>query len=274
MIIELYRTWSEKIPHSKWLHHTAYLRLAIPSIIPHIDKILWLDCDMVVRKSLKEIFDTNIDHHLALVCQDNIFSYRIKHPHKYKPNGLDFLQWLDSVGLDSSVNYFCSGFLYINAKLWREQNLHQAFEEYVARYFTTITYGDQDILNFVLRDKLKYVSKMWNFIPCIDSDYYPTIPPLEEINILHYAASKPLNPLCTDKFYINEFWKYFFMTPYFIENPAPYIDIIIAQKTNAHNQRIKKLAKNLTCWIPITKWRRGCREKLLMQKDILYALDS
>ncbi|RDU58826.1 glycosyltransferase, partial [Helicobacter sp. MIT 14-3879] len=270
-----YIAWYEKMPLSKWQHHTSCLRLSIPDIIPHnIDRILWLDCDMVVRTNLKEIFDIDMGNALAIVAEDKISDCRRKSSRQINWIGLDFQGYLDSIGLSKDAQLFNAGFLFINVKLWREIDIHRKFDEYVSKYHNALAYSDNDILNYVLQDKVKYISNYWNLIPSLDSDYYPTIPDLRDIHILHYAATKPLNPQCTDKFYLEEFWKYFFLTPYFKENPAEYINTIVEQKINAHNQNIRKLARALTCWIPIRKWRRHYRNKIFMQPDTLYTLHS
>ena len=64
-------------------------------------------------------------------------------------------------------------------------------------------------LNYVLKDKVKFISSKWNFAPYLDKDYYPVLPNIEDIYIIHYASSKPWDSKCIDKFYIEEFWKYF-----------------------------------------------------------------
>jgi len=116
-----------------------------------------------------------------------------------------------------------------------------------------------------LKDKVKYVENKWNLVPHLNKDFYPVLPNIEDICIIHYAGYKPWESGCIDKFYIEEFWKYFCLTPYFQEDIGKYIDIMINQKINALDNKIKrfenKLIDTLAWWIPIRKWRDNFRNK-------------
>ena len=65
--------------------------------------------------------------------------------------------------------------------------------------------------------------------------------------MIHYAsAKKPWLEDIDGCYYVEEFWKYFFLTPWFQENPSKYIDIMISQKINLlrielSNQKLNNL---------------------------------
>ena len=74
--------------------------------------------------------------------------------------------------------------------------------------------------------------------------------------------------------FIDEYWKYFLLTPYFKEEPYKYINTIIYQKIKINeksninipeicslNNKIDKLIDTLAWWIPIRKWRDNFRSK-------------
>ena len=233
--IEKYTSWIN-MNKCKWYTNPAvFFRLSAPKLFSDIDKILYLDCDMIITKSLRELFEIDISNYMAIVVDDIIWNYRRKNPNKFGVNTHDFLL---SIGLDDDTHYFNTGFLFINNKLWREIDIDKQFEDFQLKYYEYIRYPDQDMLNYVLRDKVKYIESKWNFAPYLDKDYYPVFPKVEDLCIIHYAASKPWNPKCTDKLYIDEFWKYFFLTPWFKENPSKYINIIVDQKINSYDKMI------------------------------------
>ena len=283
--IKKYTNWVNISKHKLYTNMSAYFRLSIPNLFPEVDKILYLDCDLVVLKSLKELFSYDIDNYLGIVADDIIWNYRRKNPSKF-PIIYDYLV---SIGLDKDTHYFNSGVILINNKLWRKINIEKLFEDFQLKYGSNILYADQCILNYVLKDKVKFISSKWNFAPYLDKDYYPILPNVEDICIIHYAASKPWDSNCIDKFFVEQFWKYFCLTPYFQEDIGEHIEIMINQKINALDNKINNLEninnnkiKDLECvnnkinnleykidklidalawWIPIKKWRDNFRNK-------------
>ena len=271
--INKYTNWINMNKHSSYSVST-YSILSIPNLFPDIDKILYLDCDLIVIKSLKELFNYDIDNYLAIVADHVVWNYYRKNPKKFP----DIHNYFISIGLDKDTHYFNSGVLLINNKLWRKINIEKLFEDFQLKYHDNIIYADQCILNYVLKDKVKYVENKWNLVPHLNKDYYPVLPNIEDVCIIHYAGYKPWDSKFIDKFFVEEFWKYFCLTPYFQEDIGKYIDIMINQKINALDNKINgdvknfeninnleykidKLIDTLAWWIPIKKWRDNFRNK-------------
>ena len=58
--IEKYNKWFEKINHKRYYAPSIFYRLDIPDLIPNVDKILYLDCDIIVNSNLSELFNMDI----------------------------------------------------------------------------------------------------------------------------------------------------------------------------------------------------------------------
>ena len=69
--IKKYTNWINMNKNSPYSVST-YSILSIPNLFPDIDKILYLDCDLIVTKSLKELFDYDIDNYLAIVADHTV----------------------------------------------------------------------------------------------------------------------------------------------------------------------------------------------------------
>lgn len=83
----------------------AYYRLLLSSVLPqNLDKVLYLDCDMIVMRDIQEIFKIEIDNY-ALAATIDKFPYTEKHR----------LQLHMEVG----ERTFCSGIMLVNLKYWR-----------------------------------------------------------------------------------------------------------------------------------------------------------
>lgn len=128
---------------------SSYYRLFLADILPSdIEKVLYLDGDIVVRKPLKSLYDSDIKGYsigaVIDMSQSNISYYNRL---KYSP----------------SCGYFNAGVLLINLSFWREHNLIKEFIDFASNYPDRIKLHDQDILNFVLRDRKLNLPLSYNF---------------------------------------------------------------------------------------------------------------
>lgn len=123
----------------KHLTRAAYYRLFLSDILPStIEKVLYLDGDIIVRHSLLPLWNTDITNYAAGavmdVCDGDIKIYnRLRYPYR--------------------KGYFNSGVLLINLRYWRDNNIVTEFTEYLNAYPERIMQEDQDVMNVVLQDK-------------------------------------------------------------------------------------------------------------------------
>ena len=68
--IEMYDEWFEKTSCKAHFSAAMFYRLSIANIIPkHIDKILYLDSDLIVTASLKKLFLMDMENYYAIVVK-------------------------------------------------------------------------------------------------------------------------------------------------------------------------------------------------------------
>ena len=109
--------------------------------------------------------------------------------------------------------YFNAGVMLVNLDKWRRDGIQQKLFEYVEKNSDKILWGDQDVLNVVLQDGIKYIDKRWNaqvgeYEHCNDFNKIG-----EEAYILHYIGKvKPWQPGNKNPFK-EMYFKYFNMTP-------------------------------------------------------------
>jgi lipopolysaccharide biosynthesis glycosyltransferase len=131
------------------LSRATYLRFLAAEIIP-ADKILYLDCDMIVLDDLKSLFQTNLDDRIVAAVSD-LFVGPSATRHSL------------------SLRYFNSGMLLINAKKWREEKWLNKALLFIKDKFTPMCvgkkhYGDQDIMNMLSVGKITYVHPRYNMV--------------------------------------------------------------------------------------------------------------
>lgn len=111
----------------------AYFRMLIPEYLPEIDRAIYLDGDVIVRRSILPLWHLEFGNNILLATQEMApDSDRIGATH-----GLPFFR---EMGLDPEAPYFNSGVLVMNLKVWRAEKLTDK------ALWILNTYGHQDIL--------------------------------------------------------------------------------------------------------------------------------
>jgi lipopolysaccharide biosynthesis glycosyltransferase len=128
-----------------YLPIATFYRVKIASILKDVDKVLYLDCDLIVNKSLKELYNSDIENYWIAGIEDPIAQ-------KNK----------ERLGYDEKYLYFNAGVLLINLKKWREDKIEAKLFEYMKNSREKIKWVDQDLLNDVLYEKALEVDKRWN----------------------------------------------------------------------------------------------------------------
>ena len=175
---------------------SSYYRLMIPQLINE-ERVLYLDSDIIVNGPLYDFYYSNLNGAPVGVVKDYGLGEYFPFPY-----------------LDASVSkkYFNSGVLLIDCAKWRNEGLVDTLLQTVEEYGDQVLYGDQCILNIVLREKAKYYSFNENaqvqYIEAIKQQYGTNqvkldIPP----TIIHYAAKhKPWDNQNIELFEREKYW--------------------------------------------------------------------
>ena len=131
----------------RWNIGTFY-RLYLGTILPKtIDKVIYIDCDMMVRHSIEHIYNLDIkDCIVAGVDDCRSALYRV------------------DLGIAPESIYINNGFMLIDLKKWREENLEDRFTKFISDRNGNCTYMDQAPLNAILskEDKIYELSPAYN----------------------------------------------------------------------------------------------------------------
>lgn len=129
--------------------NSSYYRLFMTRILPDtIEKVLYLDGDIVVRKSLLPLWNSDLtDYAIA-----GVLDWCTEAPELY-----DRLQY------DPALRYVNSGVLLINLRFWRENEVLPTFVEYIQNNYDHLILQDQDVLNYVFRERKLILPLEYNF---------------------------------------------------------------------------------------------------------------
>jgi lipopolysaccharide biosynthesis glycosyltransferase len=137
----------------KWPLANFY-RLLLPSIVPQdLQKIIYLDTDVVVQGDLSQLWDFEMgDRHLLAVTDvcDPLIS------------GTGHLTYYKDFGIADDCRYFNAGVLVINLEKWRTEKVADQVLDFMEDYSQRILFPDQDALNIILAGKWGELSPQWN----------------------------------------------------------------------------------------------------------------
>ncbi len=165
----------------------ASLRLLLPELLPELDQILYLDCDIIVRQDLARLCDrTNLaDNYLAAVYEAAIEGQAAR----FRALGCD------------PARYFNSGFLLMNLARMREEKVSEKLLE--ACRVPYLEFPDQDALNQVCQGRVLPLSPLYNsirtfFIPKYRKDFERQYgkdlwDKVQQEGTIHYTGGKPWN---------------------------------------------------------------------------------
>lgn len=167
-----------------------YYRIIAHKLLPRdLDRILWLDADIIINGKLDRFYDQNFSDKYLVVCKD--FYEQEEEIQSIKKN----------MDINSKHVYFNSGVILFNLKKIRENIKEEEIKECLIKYKDDLRYPDQDILNHLYQNNVKYENEyIYNFQ--VNNLKKLTNDQLESIKILHYSGfRKPWNarsafPVC------------------------------------------------------------------------------
>ncbi len=168
-----------------------YYRILIPSVLSKYNKAVYLDCDTVVLGDISEFYNTDLSEHIIGGVQD-IMHAKSKN---YVANEL---------GLDP-YRYINSGVLLLNCERFRKENVKEEFFKELSKG-RKLRYPDQDLINLVCLNKIKFLDYKWNHVwnYLIDKgnpdlrlpkeEFLKCVEDSKDIRILHFTSNvKPWN---------------------------------------------------------------------------------
>ena len=179
---------------NRWLTPVALVRLLIPDLLPlEVNKVLYLDCDLVVNDDLSELWDMDVGGKSLLAARDTI---------GWVDNPDGGLSNYGELGIPGDSKYFNSGVLLLNVKKWRERGTSEQLLRYMRDYQAIIRYEDQEVLNAVLFDDWGELEFRWNWQIIwrgvrIGTHKMAWVPERSRKSIIHFITSeKPWLPGC------------------------------------------------------------------------------
>ena len=180
----------------------TYFRLIMGDILPEsIDKILYLDVDIIIRDDISDFYNIDITDHIAGVCLDT--DHPVLDPVKRK-----------LFDRKEDLRYFNAGVMLWNIKRLRKEYSLESFLSAAKKLGYSLQFADQEILNFLLYNKVLYLdSDVYNWI--VRGDMNEEDIPSGKGVILHYAGCNPWQAGQKNQIY-KIWWSYAKRTPFYL----------------------------------------------------------
>jgi lipopolysaccharide biosynthesis glycosyltransferase len=135
-------------PHPHFGTH-AWMRMLLPDLLPELDRVLYLDSDVVVCSRLDALWATDLEGHWAAAVINPLY------PHQS-------LARLAPLGIHKAADYFNSGVLLLDLRALRLDGVSDRLLSYADAHHEQLLYPDQDVLNAVFARRWRALHPRYN----------------------------------------------------------------------------------------------------------------
>jgi len=174
----------------------TYYRLFIASLFPQYDKVVYLDCDLVVLGDISALYHVELGDHILEAA-----------PEQFVQNTKEFRLYAETaLGVDPD-GYVNAGVLLMNLREFRRCKIEEMFIKLITEYDFDLLDPDQAYLNYLCHGKIHVLPNGWNKEPM-------PLPCEGKKHIVHYALYK--KPWQYDDVMDGEyFWQYAKQSPFY-----------------------------------------------------------
>lgn len=184
--------FKQQVSSNSGISIETYYRILGINLLPEdVDRILYLDVDMVIKGSLWDLYNKEIGEHPFVVCED-IFG---------KINGF-CEENKGRLGIPKPYLYFNAGVMLFNVCYIKEHNLVEEMLQSIYQNYARYLYNDQDVMNELYYNKVIYVG--WNEYNCPPAWYYLNKERLGK-GILEFADYGTLQVKSKEPVFIDEY---------------------------------------------------------------------
>lgn len=219
--------FSDLLPRTEQWSIETYYRLLMTDIMPdNIDRFLYLDGDMIINKSLKELYYLPFEGNEIIAAYDKS---GLNLPESYGPKNNEML----AEAYQNGYRYFNAGMMLINLAEIRKNYSFQTYVDAFKAWNYQMEAPDQDILNWVHWKKVGYVDcQKYNLFARIAHNAGITYDEVKEaVSIVHFTGYKPWENGNVHFDIEKLWWDYAKKTPFYHELMEAFIESAMEDTT-------------------------------------------
>lgn len=126
---------------------STYTRFYLDELLPELDKVIYLDDDLVIQQDLAELDQILIEDYYCAAVRDMVAETSTP-------------SHMEKLGCNLKY-HFNAGVMLLNLKKMREDKTSEKLIDYIQHGLNYL--GNQDAFNIVFNGNVKYISCLWNF---------------------------------------------------------------------------------------------------------------
>lgn len=124
----------------------SYVRLFLDKYLPqNLERVLYLDSDVLITSSLKELWETDLNGHCAAAVKDCLGE-----------------KYFDVLDLNEKAVYCNSGVILMDMVQWRKNNMADRIRDVVKKYNGRVFFVEQTVFNTVLQNEILTLDARYN----------------------------------------------------------------------------------------------------------------
>ncbi len=131
---------------------TTYGRLNLPLLLHDVAQCVYLDCDLIVNRTITDIFRLFDGEHILLVSGVGTRKYSVD------------TDLFKRAGYDLGGVYFNAGVMGIDLSLWREQDADRLVHTTAEKYCGMFKSADQALLNVAFHSSFRVIEEGFNVL--------------------------------------------------------------------------------------------------------------
>lgn len=190
---------------------STWIRVLAPVLLPTAEKMIYLDCDIVVLRDLAHLWEIDLGDNAIAAVRDRYERWDAREVRQSSlPDSPGVRAYLGRAPSKEDL-YVNAGVMVCNLRRWRELNAMEVLRWIAIRIGHELPYLDQDALNLAFHNQILELDSVWNDMQVVEYDrHYKDQPAadhpihgmtssllrrLEASCIVHFAgAGKPWDP--------------------------------------------------------------------------------
>ena len=170
-----------------YITETAYLKLEIPELLDNIDKVIYIDGDIIINNDIQELWEIDVsDYYLAAALDYN-------------------KKFATELGIPDTL-YFNSGLMIMNLVKCREKEFRERCLEFLLSPLNPRNTCDQDVLNYATQQNFKKISSEWNYL--ISNQFLLSKLNYNIPSVIHYSFTPKPWVLFSEVKFKELYWEY------------------------------------------------------------------
>lgn len=138
------------------LSRATFSRLLLPELLKDYKKVVYIDCDVIVKKDIHELYSVDIEKCFMAAVEDPFVNV-LRNNRKAERDHLLF-----HVGKKMDEKYFNAGVLVMNLEMFRKHYTTKAMMKVTTE--RTWMWEDQDVLNKLCKGNVLWMPVNWNYL--------------------------------------------------------------------------------------------------------------